>query len=159
MKLYLDVTVQPYLKTYLAYYYPVNPFTLTEKNRFGSYLIKYLQFKTKPERPGTTEPKTGYRTASIEIEIPEHYWWNYGTVLNAKVHHRFNNFLLDDFHDRLMDYVAPNIMYKGDLNILLINFRDKYLIDEDELPLKTLQKMYQRETHRLQIRQAASNYF
>lgn len=146
MKLSRPIPIQPYLKKYLSNLHPIEPFVLTEKNRFGAFLINSLRFKTLVELGNLRKMKIRYQTALLEVELPYWYWRDYGTVITAQGQVRFNNFLMDEFKDRLMDYVAGKIKRKGDLNIMLINFREKYGICEDELSLKTLQKMYERES-------------
>lgn len=171
MKLIDSIMIQAYLKKYLEYHHSTDPFLLTEKNRFGSYLISKLRFKAKAEeennpplrkakRKGVPVPAPvqrperslnihkRYMNAVLDIAIPEHYWICYGSVITPRGQERFNNFLLDEFQDRMVDFVSPGVKRKGDLNMMLLTFREKYDISEDELSLKTLQKMWEREKHR-----------
>jgi hypothetical protein len=151
MKLIDRICIQAYLKKYLEYHHPADPFVLTEKNRFGSLLISNLRFKTKSETEKLQRLNIHkrYMTANLEIEIPEFYWYSYGSVITSRGQQRFNNFLLDEFQDRLVEFVAPGLKRKGDLNLMLLTFREKFGICEDELPLKTLQKTWEREKYRL----------
>lgn len=144
------VYIRGYLKKYLASYHPVDPFMLTEKNRFGTLLISNLRFKTKAEKEILERPNIHkhYLNAILEIGIPEHYWVGYGPVITSIGQHRFNNQLLDEFQDRLVEFVLPGLKRKGDLNMMLLTFREKFDIIEDELSLKTLQKIWEREKYR-----------
>lgn len=144
-----EISIQGYLKKYLAYYHPITPFVLTEKNRFGSLLISNLRFRKRADTEKLPRGYNRYLNTVLEIGIPEHYWIGYGQLITARGVQRFNHFLLDEFQDRLVEFVYPGLKRKGDLNIMLLTFREKFDISEDELPLKTLQKMWEREKHRL----------
>jgi hypothetical protein len=149
MKFLHPVAIKPFLKRYLAYHCLVNPqFELTEKNRFGSYLINCLRFKTQVD-PETLEYSLGGTPVTMYVSIPEYYERNFGIIISKRHQMRFNKFLLDEFHDRLVSYVHPQLTgRKGEIKMALLNFRLKYDISEDDLPYKTLEKMYERERYR-----------
>lgn len=149
MKLLDKIYIQAYLKKYLAYYQPVDPFLLTEKNRFGAILISNLSFRKKADKEKLPRGYNRYMNTPLDIEIPEHYWIGYGSIITPRGMQRFNHFLLDEFQDRLVEFVAPGLKRKGDLAIMLLTFREKFEISEDELPYTTLKKSWEREKHRL----------
>ena len=83
--------------------------------------------------------------ACLNVVIPEYYERNYGIYISKKHQYRFNTFLLDEFNDRMLDFVTPNLKgHKGDMRKHLLAFRDYYNISEDDLPYKTLEKQWQR---------------
>ena len=149
MKFMHPVAIKPFLKRYLAHYCLVDPhFELTEKNRFGSYLINCLRFKTQVT-PDPFEYSIGSNGVRLMVGIPEYYERNFGVIISKRNQFRFNQFLLDEFHDRMVDYVYPKLTgRKGEIKMALLNFREKYSISEDELPYKTIEKMYERERYR-----------
>ncbi|MBC8053763.1 MAG: hypothetical protein H7Y13_11930 [Sphingobacteriaceae bacterium] len=154
MRLCLPVALQPYLKKYLAYHYSVDPFILTEKNRYGAFLINSLRHKTKAE-PEQLGMNMRYLTCKMEVELSEFYWRNFGNVIPTKCQYRFNNFLLDEFQEKMVEFVQPRLQRKGDLNMRLLTFREKFSILEDELPIKTMQKAWEREKNRITIYKSA----
>ena len=149
MRFIRQVNLKPFLKRYLSYYYPVDPyFELSEKNRYGSYLISCLRFKTQAKED-PFEYHVADRADILKISIPEHYERNFGIIITRRDKFRFNQFLLDDFHERLVEYVYPQLTgRKGEIKIALLNFMQKYAITEDELQYRTIEKMYLRERHR-----------
>lgn len=151
MKLCYAIAIKPFLKRYLSYYYKVEPyFELSEKNRYGSYLISCLRHKK--DIALMKEPfdyHISESPESLRISIPEHYERNFGLIITKRNQFRFNQFLLDDFHERLVEYIYPQLTgRKGEIRMAILNYRIKYAISEDELPYKTLEKMYERERHR-----------
>ncbi|HEY0056297.1 MAG TPA: hypothetical protein VGB63_13150 [Pedobacter sp.] len=154
MRLSLPVALQPYLKKYLAYHYSVEPFILTEKNRHGAFLINSLRHKSKVEPEGRGM-NYRYLTTKVDIELSEFYWRNFGNVIPLKCQYRFNNFLLDEFQEKMVEFVQPRLERKGDLNMRLLTFREKFSISEDELPIKTMQKAWEREKNRITIYKSA----
>ena len=133
----------------MAYYFPVDPyFELTEKNRFGNYLISCLRPKTQIQKEAF-DYHISDNSVKLKVSIPEHYERNFGIIISKRHQLRFNQFLLDDFHERMVEYVYPQLTgRKGEIRMALLNFRAKFQISEDELGYKTLEKMYERERHR-----------
>lgn len=154
MRLCLPVVLQPYLKKYLAYHYPVDPFVLTERNRYGNFLINALRHKTKIP-PEHMAMNLRYLTTKLDVEVSEYFWRNIGNVIPLQSQFRFNSFLLDEFQEKMVEFVQPRLQRKGDLNMRLLTFREKFSILEDELPLKTMQKAWEREKNRITIYKSA----
>ncbi len=90
-------------------------------------------------------------TTKMQIEIKEHWERKYGINISRWHQSQFNEFLQDDFHDRMLDFVKYRYTgKKGDIKKALLLFIEKYDISEDELPYKTLEKMYERKKHRIE---------
>src|SRR3546814_6178930 len=73
----------------------------------------------------------------MEICVKEHYERSFGIWISTWHQYQFNSLLLDEFHDRMLEHVA--VQYtgrKGDYKRSLLDFREKYLITEDDLPFK-----------------------
>lgn len=141
------VTVKSFLLKYLSYYHPTDPFVLSEKNRFGTFILNTLRFHNI-ER-GKRYVTLG-NTAKMKIDIKEHYVNSYGVNISAWHQYQFNNLLMDDFHDRMLDFVKyRHTGKKGDIKKALLLFIEKYEISEDELPFKTLEKMWERKSKRI----------
>jgi len=132
----------------MAHYVPVEPhFLLSEKNRWGSYLINSLRHKNeiiKSELKGKLEGDI------LKVAIPPYLETHYGIHIPTKNQFRLNNLLLDEFNDRMLDYVIPR-MYgnKGDIRKALLEFRSIYGIYEDDLPFITLKKQWERRFARV----------
>ena len=142
-----SITVKTYLLKYLNYYHSTDPFLLSEKNRFGTFILNTLRFSVVQRRK---QYRIQGVTSKMKIEIKEHYERSYGINISPWHQYQFNTLLQDDFHDRMLDFVKYRYTgKKGDIKKALLEFVDKYDISEDELPFKTLEKMYERKRHRI----------
>ena len=137
------ILIKPYLKKYMGHYVCIDPtFRLSEKDRFGSFLINSLRHKTEINK---TDLKCKILGESLSVSIPGYIEQRYGVHISPKHQFRFNNFLLDEFNDRMLDFVVPRLQgKKGDVKKALLEFRAIYGIDEDMLAYKTLEKQWER---------------
>jgi len=138
------VAIKPYLKKYMARYVAIDPhFVLSEKNRFGTFLINSLKQKKEIIQ---SDLHCKIEGESLNVVIPPYLETHYGIFIPKKNQFRFNSFLLDEFNDRMMDFVLPRINgNKGDIRKALLEFRSIYGIYEDDLPYKTLEKQWERK--------------
>ncbi|WP_143007878.1 hypothetical protein [Pedobacter antarcticus] len=84
------------------------------------------------------------------ISIPEVYERNFGLVISIKHQYWFNKFIQDDFHDKMLSFVVPKMTgKKNEIKPALLRFREIHNITEDDLPLKTLEKMWERNRYRI----------
>lgn len=141
------VAIKPYLKKYLAHYVQIEPnFLLTERNRFGKILIALLKKKQEILKSDLMCKIEG---ETLEVVIPAHFEKNYGIHIPERHQFRFNEILLDEFTDRMFDFVRPRMTgQKGDIRQALLAFRSIYGIYEDDLPYKTLEKQWERRYRR-----------
>ena len=148
------LAIKPFLKCYMAYYCEIEPvFVITQNNRFASFLVNSLRHKTGLEIP-TKEYAIASSVDRIMIMIPEHYSHNYGINISFKHQFWFNKFLQDDFIDKMLATISPNLTgKKGDIRKALFKFRDKYNITEDDLPIRSLEKMWERNRERVPLYQ------
>lgn len=137
------VTIKPYLKTYLSYYVTVEPYlVLSDTNRFGSFLLNSLKHKKQIKK---SDLKIRLEGVDLVVSISEWYERNYGVIISYEHQGRFNNFLFDDFTDRMLDFVLPKLTgKKGEIRKELLKFREKYSISEDELGFTTMKKQFER---------------
>lgn len=148
MVFYLRIEVKSYLKKFLAFHHPVDPFVLTEKNRYGLFILNSLRH-SEILRRGNRYTLQGH-TVPMEILLREHYERSFGLHISKWHQYQFNSFLLDEFHDRMLEHVANQYTgRKGDYKRSLLDLREKYAITEDDLAFKTLEKMFEREKYRL----------
>lgn len=127
----------------MAYYVPVEPaFIISDTNKFGGFLLNSLRHKKFVKKSDLSFSIDG---VILSVSISERYERIYGVFISKQHQARFNKFLFDDFNDRMIDFVRPNLTgKKGDIRKELLKFREKYLISEDELPFTTLKKQYER---------------
>lgn len=127
----------------MAFYVHIDPvFFLSENNRFGGFLINSLKHKRQIKPSELKYQLTG---DTLMVGITEHFERNYGIYISEKHQYRFNNFLYDDFNDRMVDFVLPKLTgTKGDIRRELLAFRKKYSISEDDLPFTTMKKQFER---------------
>lgn len=138
------ILVKSYLLKFLSKSIPTDPFNLTEKNRYGIFIINMLRHS---EVVRTNRYFIQGKTEKMRIRIKEHYERSYGINISAWHQYQFNNMLLDEFHDRMIDYVISRYTgKKGDIKNALHGFCDHYDISEDDLPFRTLVKMWERES-------------
>lgn len=143
------IPVKSYLFKYLTYYQPTDPFVLTEKNRFGIFILNSLRF-VHIER-GNKYTIQG-ATIPLKVKIKEHYERSFGINISPWHQYHFNAMLLDEFHEKMLYYVQANYTgKKGDIKKALLDFCDKYEIYEDDLPFRTLVKMWERERYRVTL--------
>ncbi|MGY4385661.1 hypothetical protein ACVWYN_002707 [Pedobacter sp. UYP24] len=146
----LPVSIKPFLRSYLAHYCEIEPhLTVSHKNRYTSFLINCLKHKTQI----VAEDKKytlGVRPLKLMLSIPEHYERNYGINIGIRQQYWFNQFLQEDFIHQMLTAVSPSLTgRKGELKAQLIKFRERYDISEDDLPFKTLEKMWERNKFRM----------
>lgn len=135
----------------MAHYCDIDPaFTITQKNRFGSFLINSLRHKLQIEVENK-KYTIAEKVDTLYISIPEHYERNYGINISVKHQYWFNRFLQEEFQDKMLMFVAPKLDgKKGTIKPELMKFREFYKIDEDDLPFLSLKKMWERNQHRLE---------
>lgn len=145
-----SIEVKTFLLKYLSFQHSTEPFVLTERNRYGLFLIKSLRFtyhRSHAKRYTIQGAKQNMR-----ILIKEHYERSFGVHLSARDKYQFNSFLLDEFKDKMLEHVAYRYTgRKGDIKRALNEFRDRYGITEDDLPFRTLEKTFEREKHKLNL--------
>lgn len=146
------IAIKPFLKCYLAHYCTIEPaFVITQNNRFASYLANCLRHKT------TLEVLHKRYTISdnldnIMVQIPEYYSHQHGINISLKHQHSFNRFLQDDFRDKMMATIVPGLKgKKGEIKTALQAFRERYKITEDDLPFKTLEKIWERNRKNIDL--------
>lgn len=127
----------------MAHYVKVEPqFVLSDKNKFGGFLINSLRLKKQIKK---NELKYHPEGSYILVAISEYWEEHYGIHISKTHQFRFVKFLYDDFNDRMLEYVLSRISgNKGDIRRELLNFRNKYFITEDELPYFSLKRQFER---------------
>jgi hypothetical protein len=139
------ILVKSYLLKFLSKRVPTDPFILTERNRYGIFIINMLRHSDVIRTHHKYEIKE--KTDKLRIRIKEHYERAYGINISAWHQWQFNNMLRDEFQDRMLEYVTSrNSGRKGDIKNALQDFLDIYDISEDDLPFRTLIKMWERES-------------
>jgi hypothetical protein len=146
----LPVAIKPFLRNYLSHYCEIEPtLTVSHKNRYTSFLINCL----KPKTQIVAEDKKytlGSNPNRLMLAIPEHYERNYGINIGIRQQYWFNQFLQEDFIHQMLTTIAPSLTgRKGELKAELLKFREKYDISEDDLPFKTLEKMWERNKFKM----------
>lgn len=142
-----SISVKSYLLKYLSYYHDTDPFILTEKNRFGIFILNSLRFT--PIVRGNKYTIQGH-TKTMRVKIKEHYERSFGINISDWHQYQFNALLLDEFHEKMLEYVKDRYSgKKGDIKSALKEFCTKYDITEDDLPFRTLEKMWEREKYRI----------
>jgi len=141
----LPVSIKPFLRNYLAHYCDIEPhLLLSYKNRYSSFLITCLKQKTQifvEDKKYTL----GDNLVQLMVSVPEHYERNYGINIGVKHQYWFNKFVQEDFIHQMLTTITPSLTgRKGELKAQLLKFRERYNITEDDLPFKTLEKMWER---------------
>jgi len=151
MILVLPVAIKPHLKSYLANKCAIEPhLVLSHKNKYSSFLLNSLRSKSLMLTDAENRYKIGDKPDKIMVSIPEFYEKNFGITISIAHQYWFNKFLQEDFIDQMMFCIGPWVTgKKGEIKPRLLAFREKYDITEDDLPFKTLEKMWERNRHRL----------
>ena len=139
----------------MAHYVKIDPhFVLTEKNRFGIFLINSLRHKKEQE--DLPHNYSIPNTVKLKIAIPEHYERNMGFIISERHQYRFNNYLYEEFVERMIERIIENNTgAKGDIRKNLLLFREKYQISEDELGYKTMEKIWERKNKTVKLCKSA----
>lgn len=147
------VAIKPYLKNYLARYCKIDPvLVISNKNRFASYLLVALRHKTVLPGLDSRDYNLDACSEKILVSIPELYERNFGIIIGAKQQYWFNKFIQEDFQDRMLTYVVPKLTgKKNEIKPALMKFREMYNITEDDLPIRTMEKMWERNRERIPI--------
>lgn len=152
MVFFHPVAIKPFLKNYMAHYCEIEPsFLITQNNRFASYLVNCLRHKTSLETM-TKKYQIAENLDKLMIQIPEYYSTHHGINISFKHQYWFNKFLQDDFQEKMLTTIVPHLTgKKGEIKKALFKFREKYNITEDDLPFKTIEKMWERNRNRLHL--------
>jgi hypothetical protein len=148
------IAIKPYLKNYMARYCEIDPvLVISSKNRFSSFLLISLKHKNSwPSRDKSYS--TADKMEKIYVSIPEVYERNFGLIIGAKEQFWFNRFIQDDFQDKMLSFVVPQLTgKKNEIKPALMKFREIHNICEDELSYRTLEKMWERNRHRIPLYQ------
>lgn len=141
------IPVKPYLLRYLSSKHETDPFILSERNRYGLFIIKSLRHSHIVR---TGKYTMDFKTEPMRVEIKEHYEQSYGIHISDRDMYHFNSILQDEFYEEMLKFVGYRYTgRKGEIKRALHDFCEFYKISEDDLPFRTLQKQWERQRHRL----------
>lgn len=151
MQLIISIAIKPYLKKYLAKDFPVEPFVIDRMNAYSLFLYNclesYRQLSAEVEKPYQIDKKI-FRS-ELKTAIGEMYWNTKGDSISEANQFFFNKFVSYNFNEELYRYLRMRITTKGSLNKAIFGFLEYYELSEDDLALKTVQKIYERRHKRL----------
>lgn len=153
MHIDIKIAVQPVVKAYLQKNFNVEPFELSQDNQYGIFLYNCLTH-VKKVRKLTSVQKCFIPTANdlqsryseiLTIRLTERTWRRKGSFIHPDMQTGFNRMVMFDLNDSLYLWVESRT---GDKKITLkqafLEFREKFGLTEDNLPLKTMEKKYER---------------
>lgn len=137
----------------MARYCQIDPvLVITSKNRFASYLLVSLRHKVVLPGLDERDYNLGDKTEKILVSIPELYERNFGVIISDKHQYWFNKFVQEDFQDKMLSFVVPKLTgKKNEIKPALLKFRELYNITEDELSIRTMEKMWERSRDRIPL--------
>lgn len=146
MYLLEPIAVKPYLKKYIGFDYPVDPFVLSTTNKYGMFFYHCI---LKPDEESLKLVKehqidTSVYSDVLKLKISEKRWREKGCIIPTECIIHFNKFVQQDFNDEFYKYVRNRLGPKGSIYRAIHDFRNIYGITEDELSYKTIERAFQR---------------
>jgi hypothetical protein len=150
VQLIISIAIKPYLKKYLANDFDVEPLVVGKTNQYTLFLFNSLrspEYLNLSRTYKALDPQVYSDT--LKCMVCEDYWNRHGSVISEEHQFLFNKFVQYNFCEEFYRFTRMRIGKKGSLNEALREFLNFYDLCEDDLPFKTIQKMYERRNARL----------
>jgi hypothetical protein len=150
MTIEIKIAVKPVVKKYLSAKVKTNPMILSRTNIYGIFLYNCLvrvRWKVKACLIGVDTDKY---PDILNVVISEDMWQRKGWYIHPQKQADFNNLIakmLDDEFHYFMDIQTMELGQK--IYSSFLKFREKFDLTEDDMPIKTMEKNYQRYRSRL----------
>lgn len=145
MNIEIKIAVKPIVKKYLAGKVKTDPMILSKTNPYGIFLINCLVRLSGKARACLVGVDIEKYPEILKVVISEDMWQRIGWYLHPKKQVDFNNLIakmLDDEFHYYMDIQTQELNQK--IYPSFLRFREKFDFTEDDLPIKTMEKNYQR---------------
>jgi hypothetical protein len=156
MKIEIRIAVKPVIKKYLSFKVQTDPLILSKTHAYGIFLYHCLVRISDKNRPAYVEVDTIKYPDSIQVMISEDMWRRKGWYIHSQKQADFNKFvakLIDEEFHYYMDIQTQDNKQK--IYSSFLKFREKYDFTEDDMPIKTMEKNYER--YRLEVTTSLSN--
>lgn len=145
MHIEIRISLKPGLKKYLSARISTSPFTLCKTNSFGIFLFQCLVLRPDLKKNSVAVIDLERYSETMTIRISDGIWKRKGWYINNQSILDFNKFV-SDLMDREL-YLFMDLKTKvGHQKIYssFLAFREKYDLTEEDLPIKTMEKKYER---------------
>lgn len=135
------IPIRPYLKKFIEHYSGSDVFEIRLTRCHVSAIIMEA-LKKERVKVGTKEKRhlsewlTIRQSSTVMREAK--FWWDEETVMI--IDHRLKSW----FDQQLIDYITIRNQVKGDIKQSIIDFMNYYEMNEDDISVETLIKMYYR---------------
>lgn len=140
----LKIAVSRLTYKYITKNYKSKPFRIDRSTTPGLFLLNALRHKTQ------FDPKLEILSLDkyphyIEAEFPESQGRKYGKILTVSSIRDFNEFILAALYEELFNYVeALTLAGTHNMTDAIFEFREKYLLSENEFSMDRSKKAYYR---------------
>jgi len=148
MTIEIKIAVKPVIKKYLAAKVKTDPMILSKTNAYGIFLynclVRITSSKVKLCLRDNGVDIDKY-TEVINVKISEDMWRRVGWYVHPLKQADFNKFIakmLDDEFHYFMDVQIQEMSHK--IYPSFLKFREKFDFTEDDMPIKTMEKNYER---------------
>jgi len=156
MKIEITIAVKPVIKKYLSLKVNTTPLILSKTHAYGIFLYHCLVRISDKNRPAYSAVDTEKYPDSIKVVISEDMWRRKGWYIHSQKQADFNKFvakMLDEEFHYYMDIQTQDNHQK--IYTSFLKFREKYDFTEDDMPIKTMEKNYER--YRLELSRSLSD--
>lgn len=145
MNIEIKIAVKPVVKKYLAGKVKTDPMALSKTNPYGIFLYNCLVRLNGKVRACLVGVDTDKYPSVLKVKISEDMWQRKGWYLHPQKQVDFNNLIIkmldDEFH-YYMDVQTQLLGHK--IYTSFLRFREKFDFTEDDMPIKTMEKNYER---------------
>ncbi|MBB2149159.1 hypothetical protein [Pedobacter gandavensis] len=145
MNIEIKIAVKPIVKKYLSAKVKTDPMILSKTNTYGIFLYNCLVRISGKVRACLVGVDTEKYPEILKVVISEDMWQRRGWYLHPQKQTDFNNLItkmLDNEFHYYMDIQTQELNQK--IYPSFLRFREKFDFTEDDLPIKTMEKNYQR---------------
>ncbi len=156
MKIQITIAVKPVIKKYLSSKVKTDPLILSKTHAYGIFLYHCLVRISDKNRPAYAEVDIEKYPESIKVVISEDMWRRKGWYIHSQKQADFNKFvakILDEEFHYYMDIQTQDNHQK--IYTSFLKFREKYDFTEDDMPIKTMEKNYER--YRVELSRSLSD--
>nr|WP_199083050.1 hypothetical protein [Pedobacter sp. ASV19] len=141
----IKIAVKPIIKKYLSSKVKTDPMILSRTNAYGIFIYNCLVRMSGKGKASLVGVDTNKYPEVLKITVSEDMWRRKGWYMHPQKQIDFNKFiakLLDDEFHYFMDLNTQVLGHK--IYGSFLQFREKFDFTEDDLPIKTMEKNYER---------------
>ncbi len=141
----IKICVLPEVKKFIQHRYPVHPFVLSKKNKYGIFLYHCLVKINSKVKESAFDMDMNKYSEVLTIRLSDDCWRRKGYYIHPQKQIDFNSFVSMEMDDAFYDHMDYYYKDQGrKIQHSIYEFRNKFKLTEDDVTLKCLEKKYER---------------